>query len=300
MEAASEAGSEASLSDDSDVEDGPSDAPASFDDADAEEDVEMSAEKKAEFEQRFNKVREVAAKLAEAPPNCQKEQQEALKEFSESARRAMTLGHALWEKLPVPPTTFVRRAPPPRPRSSQEHGTRPGGRFGQSNPTSWTKKQWKMAAKAAYAYEAGKAAAKIGVPKEERDGLLPDEIHSEKFKREYRYPGQDLEAETQDWEDYQRGKINRDKWLHLTIKDLVDRHGLVEDLNLTLGWSQDWFQEDCREAWTDYKRTGMVSMSAREALRTNKQMYLKKYYSVHPAQHPVFCANPQDWEYTPG
>ena len=47
VEAASETGSEPSLTDVSDVEEGPSDAPASFDDADAKEDVEMSAEKKA-------------------------------------------------------------------------------------------------------------------------------------------------------------------------------------------------------------------------------------------------------------
>ena len=44
----------------------------------------------------------------------------------------------------------------------------------------------------------------------------------------------------------------------------------------------------------------MVSMPSREALRTNKQMFLEKFIGIDPVQHPVFCANPQDWEYTPG
>ena len=143
-------------------------------------------------------------------------QREALQGFSEVARLAMSRP---WEKIPAPPTVWMKMPqpptrPPPRPSSSKEHQARDAGRFGDSNPACWTVKQWKLHAKASYAYERGKMVAKIGVPKEERDGLLPEELHSVKYKREYRYPGQDLEPETQDWEDFQRGKITRDKWLH--------------------------------------------------------------------------------------
>lgn len=144
--------------------------------------------------------------------------------------------------------------------------------------------------------------AEPGPPKEQREGLLPDELHSAKWQRMYRYAAHDHKKETHGWEDFQRGKMNRDRWLHLTYLDLVNRGGIVDDLILLVGWSQDWYQRDqpsIKEKWNIYKRPGMVSMPPREALRTNKQLFLTRFQEK-PVQHRRFCRDPRKYEYTTG
>ena len=51
--------------------------------------------------------------------------------------------------------------------------------------------------------------------------------------------------------------------------------------------------------WETFKRSGMVSMPSREALRTNKQLYLTRFQE-YAIQHRPFCKDPRRYEYTPG
>ena len=185
----------------------------------------------------------------EASPEASAEKRrETIQQFSAAARNALESSEALWENLPRAPKVILSNRSAGMPRVA----VRP--------PLSAEKAREVTAAAAARlagiaareAAASAKAAAAKDPPREEREGLLPEGLQSARRKREYRYPAHDLIAETEDWDDFQRGKINRNKWLHLTIKDLVDNHGLVEELELLIGWSQDWYQRDnpnIKEMW---------------------------------------------------
>ena len=148
------------------------------------------------------------------------------------------------------------------------------------------------------------ARSKAGSPQPPPRGLAPesgaDRDNEDPQSDMLRYPRIPIQLQGDYvWADFQHQQRCEPEWVAFTLKILIKRFGLVDDLLLALELGHSSLTVSQRPRFQELRRKGMVSVASREGLRM-RLMIFKHDKQTCPTPVQEFMRNPELYEYTPG